>query len=141
MKQTIITRSSDETIALGGRFGTKLKAGTVVSLHGSLGSGKTTFVKGLARSLDIDEEITSPSFTIMSEYEGALPLYHLDLYRVDSLEEFELLGVEELFYSEGITMIEWAEKIESLLPPSHISISFRIEENGDRSITFTGIEL
>ncbi len=137
----IVTHSSEETVALGSRIAEQLKPGTVVSLHGSLGSGKTTFVKGMARSLDIQEDITSPSFTIMSEYEGTLPLYHLDLYRVDSLEEFELLGVEELFYGRGITLIEWAEKIEALLPDDRISVSFVVEPNGDRTITLSGIVL
>jgi len=137
----ITSRSSEETISLGSRIAAKLGPGAVVCLHGSLGSGKTTFVKGMALTLSIDEDITSPSFTIMSEYEGSLPLYHLDLYRIDSLEEFELLGVEELFYGTGITMIEWAEKIEALLPKDHISITFVVEKNGNRTITFTGIEL
>lgn len=137
----IVTHSSEETVALGARIAAKLKPGSVVSLHGSLGSGKTTFVKGMARSLAIAEDITSPSFTIMSEYEGTLPLYHLDLYRIDSLEEFELLGVEEVFYGRGITLIEWAEKIDSLLPDDRISVSFVVEPNGDRTITLSGIEL
>lgn len=138
---SIVSHSSDETMLLGARIAEHLGPGSVVSLHGSLGSGKTTLVKGLAQSLSIDEDITSPSFTIMSEYRGRLPLYHLDLYRIDSLEEFELLGVEEYFYGDGITLIEWAEKIEALLPPERITVSFAIESNGNRTITLTGIEL
>lgn len=81
-------------------------------LDGTLGAGKTTFVKGLAKALNIDENITSPSFTIISEYLGDMPLYHMDLYRIDSVEEFEMIGPEEMLEGNGISVIEWAEKAE-----------------------------
>ncbi len=138
--QTLQTVSGDETIRLGSHIGTKLKAGDIITLHGSLGCGKTTCVKGIAQALSIDEEITSPSFTLISEYEGSLPLYHMDLYRIDSIEEFELLGAEELLYGRGVSIIEWAEKIEALLPNNCISISFHIEDDGRRSIEIEGLQ-
>jgi tRNA threonylcarbamoyladenosine biosynthesis protein TsaE len=139
MQQTA-TASADETVSLGTKIGALLKAGDIITLHGSLGCGKTTIVKGIARALEIEEEITSPSFTLISEYEGRLPLYHMDLYRIDSVEEFELLGAEELLYGNGVSIIEWAEKIDQLLPPSCISITFRIEHDGRRDIRIDGLQ-
>lgn len=138
--QTLFTGSADETVRLGYHIGLQLKAGDIITLHGSLGCGKTTIVKGIAKALAIDEEITSPSFTLISEYEGELPLYHMDLYRIDSVEEFELLGAEELLYGRGVVLIEWGEKIESLLPDKHISISFRIKPDGRRAIEIEGFQ-
>lgn len=140
MKQ-VISRSADETIAFGELLASKLSPGAVLTLHGPLGSGKTTLAKGIARHLDIAEDVTSPSFTLISEYEGRLHLYHMDLYRIDSLEEFEMLGAEELMYGEGITLIEWAEKIRELLPQNRISVVFTLNDDGSRSILVEGVEL
>ena len=137
--QRLHTASAEETISLGTRIGSLLKAGDIITLHGSLGCGKTTIVKGIAQALSIDEEITSPSFTLISEYEGHLPLYHMDLYRIDSIEEFEMLGAEELLYSKGVSIIEWAEKIDQMLPDNCISISFLIEQDGRRAIDLEGL--
>ena len=138
--QQLITASADETIVLGAKIGELLNAGDIITLHGSLGSGKTTIVKGIACALGIEDEITSPSFTLISEYEGRLPLYHMDLYRIDSIEEFELLGAEELLYGNGVSIIEWAEKIDQLLPDSCISISFALHDDGRRTIRVDGIQ-
>lgn len=138
--QQLATASADETVILGVKIGALLNAGDIITLHGSLGCGKTTIVKGIARAFEIEEEITSPSFTLISEYEGRLPLYHMDLYRIDSVEEFELLGAEELLYGNGVSIIEWAEKIDQLLPKSCISITFRIENNGCRDIRIDGLQ-
>lgn len=110
----ITLASADETIAFGRRVGTLLQSGSVVALEGPLGAGKTTFVKGIAESLQIAEPITSPTFTIVSEYLGSLPLYHIDLYRIGSSEEIELLGLEELIYGRGVTVVEWADKAPEL---------------------------
>lgn len=95
-------------------MGGLLERGAIVALEGALGAGKTTFVKGVAERLGIHEPITSPTFTIVSEYLGTLPLYHIDLYRIGSSEEVELLGLEELIYGEGITLVEWADKAPEL---------------------------
>ena len=138
--QQLHTASSEETIRLGKKIGYKLAPGDIITLHGSLGCGKTTIVKGIADSLEIDDEITSPSYTLISEYEGRLSLYHMDLYRIESIEEFELLGAEELLYGTGVSIIEWAEKIEQLLPDSCISISFDIDADAERDIQIEGIE-
>ncbi len=134
-RQETVTFSEMETLQYGARIGSTLTPGTVVALSGPLGSGKTTLVKGIARSLGISTAVTSPTFTIIQEYQGIMPLYHMDLYRIDSLEEFDLLGAEEFFYDQGVTVIEWSEKISSILPSTTIHISCRIEQDQSRTIT------
>lgn len=135
------TTSEEETIELGFTVGKALKKGSVVSLRGSLGVGKTVFAKGVAQSLGIEEAIVSPTFTLIQEYEGALPLYHMDLYRIDSEEEFELIGGEEYLFGDGITLIEWSEKIQDLLPQETIYVTISLESDNARSITIEGIAL
>lgn len=125
--------------ALGERLGRKLRPGSVVALTGTLGAGKTTLVKGMARALDIDEEITSPTFTLVSEYRGSLPLYHMDLYRIDSAEEFELIGPEEMLYGDGVSVVEWSEKADTVLPPDAVRITIRIMKDGSRELEVEGI--
>ncbi|MCF7944096.1 MAG: tRNA (adenosine(37)-N6)-threonylcarbamoyltransferase complex ATPase subunit type 1 TsaE [Spirochaetia bacterium] len=132
-----ISRSPEDTLRIGLETGALLTEGSIISLRGSLGTGKTTFTKGIAQYFTIQEAVTSPSYTIFQEYTGDLTLFHLDLYRIESLEEFELLGVEEYFYDNGITIIEWSELITELLPPSTIFIYFEILENQYRKITIT----
>lgn len=135
------TTSEEETIELGFTVGKALKKGSVVSLRGSLGVGKTVFAKGVAQSLGIEEAIVSPTFTLIQEYEGALPLYHMDLYRIDSEEEFELIGGEEYLFGDGIILIEWSEKIQDLLPQETIYVTISLESDNTRSITIEGIAL
>jgi tRNA threonylcarbamoyladenosine biosynthesis protein TsaE len=118
-----------------------LQPGSVISLTGPLGSGKTILVKGIASGLHIKQSITSPSFTIISEYEGSLPLYHIDLYRIRSDEELELLGVEELLYSGGVSIIEWGEKAATILPDYCIYIYIELGADNHREIRIEGIEL
>ena len=108
------TKGEKETIRLGYALGKILTKGAVVSLRGSLGAGKTVFAKGVAQSLGIQEAIVSPTFTLIQEYEGTLPLYHMDLYRIDSAEEFELIGA--YLYGEGITLIEWVKRSGASFP-------------------------
>ncbi len=112
----------------------------MLTLHGTLGAGKTTFVKGIAKALGIKENITSPSFTIISEYAGDLTLYHMDLYRLDSIEEFEMIGPEEMLEGRGVSVIEWAEKAEEIFPERTISVTFSIEEGGERRISVEGMQ-
>ena len=137
-QRRITTADEEQTIQLGREIGSTLEAGTIIALSGPLGSGKTTLVKGIAQSLDIHEAVTSPTFTIIQEYDGRLALHHMDLYRIDSVEEFDLLGAEELFYQQGVTVIEWSEKISELLPSSALHITCSIEDDGSRVITIGG---
>ena len=114
----IQTKSTSETIRLGKRIGGHLRPGDVVALAGELGTGKTQFIKGVAAGVGVGKStyITSPSFTLINEYTGKIPFYHIDLYRLKTEKEAEELGLEEYFQSRGITAIEWADKIPSLLP-------------------------
>ncbi len=133
--KTIITNSPDETIKLAERFGKKLVKGDIICLIGELGGGKTTFTKGLCKALGIGaKEVHSPSFVLIKEYSGRLPLYHFDLYRINSLLDFERLGYEEYFFGEGVCVIEWADRIKKLLPEEYLLIEFKILSEKKRQI-------
>ncbi|MGD1821576.1 MAG: tRNA (adenosine(37)-N6)-threonylcarbamoyltransferase complex ATPase subunit type 1 TsaE [Pleomorphochaeta sp.] len=134
-----ISHNSTETIEIGKKIGALCKEGTVISLRGSLGAGKTVIAKGIAQYLHIDEAIVSPTFTIIQEYTGDLKLFHMDLYRISGCDEFEMLGGEEMLYGNGVTLIEWSEKIEDMLPDNTIFINIKIEDNLDRVIEITNI--
>lgn len=123
----VYTHSADETIAIGKCIGSFLKKGDIIALQGGLAVGKTTITKGIAQALFIDDVVTSPTFTLISEYEGSLPLYHMDVYRLDSVEDFIDLGIEELLYGGGVSVIEWSEKVMSELPVDTIIIRLEIE--------------
>lgn len=125
---------AEETETLGIRIGNTLKKGDVVSLRGSLGAGKTVLAKGIAKALEIEEAIVSPTFTLVQEYNGNLKLYHLDLYRLSGEDEFESMGGEEFLYPDGATLVEWSEKIESMLPDNTIFIDITIEADETRTI-------
>ncbi len=134
----VFTSTSPEaTIRIGEKIARSIEEGTVIALTGPLGCGKTVLVKGIAKSLNIDEEITSPSFTIISNYHGDKELYHIDLYRINHSDEFEQLGLEDILYSDAITVIEWGEKAEELLPEETITINFKIERDQKRIISIT----
>jgi tRNA threonylcarbamoyladenosine biosynthesis protein TsaE len=134
--------SPEETEALGERLAQKLGPGGVLALRGSLGAGKTRFAKGLARGLGVEEEITSPTYTIVSEYEARpgnpLPFYHIDAYRLNGEDDFEALGGRELLYGGGICLVEWGERIEAALPPRAIRIEIEITGENSRIIRVSG---
>jgi tRNA threonylcarbamoyladenosine biosynthesis protein TsaE len=133
-----------ETISLGKLIGEKLQGGDIVCLEGTLGSGKTTLVKGIALALGIQEEVTSPTFTIVSSYPGiranSPELHHIDLYRIDQVEELETIGIDDFLYGQGISVIEWGEKIADLLPENTINIHIIIKNDNSREITITGMK-
>ncbi len=137
----VISSSEQETRELGKRMAGKVTPGTVISLRGSLGAGKTVFAKGFAEGLGITEAIVSPTFTLVQEYDGRLKLYHLDLYRLSGEDEFESMGGEDFLYSDGVALIEWSEKIEDMLPDDTIFINITINEDLTRSIEIKGMEL
>ena len=113
---TFTTHSPEETIALGVKIGKKLKKGDVIAMQGTLAAGKTTITKGIAEALDIKDTITSPTFCLISEYYGRMPLYHMDVYRLEGSEDFINLGTDDMIYGDGVSIIEWSEKIMSELP-------------------------
>lgn len=133
--EVFITNSPEQTEALGRVFAGRLKKGDCVALTGELGAGKTVFTKGMAKGLGITGYVKSPSFTIICVYKGKrLLLYHIDLYRISNTAEIEELGLEEYVYGEGVSVIEWAEKAEGLLPPNAIKVRFFYEGPTKRRI-------
>jgi tRNA threonylcarbamoyladenosine biosynthesis protein TsaE len=130
MNESVISESVDDTQALGRRLGEDLEPGRIVLLYGDLGVGKTAFVRGLAEGLGADpDEVSSPTFTIVQEYRGRLPLYHADLYRLQAGPETEDLGLEELVAADGVLAIEWAERFGGAGGPEAVSV--RIEDLGE----------
>lgn len=134
MKKAIHTTSAGETMALGERLGTRLEPGDVLALFGDLGAGKTTFTKGLAVGLGLEADVHSPTFTLIHEHHGRIPLYHIDLYRLESELEVENIGIEEYIYGDGVTVIEWADRMKSLLPQGRLDIEFRMLGDVEREI-------
>ncbi len=138
-KQIIESFSPEETLALGERLGKEAKPGEVYTLVGDLGVGKTVLTQGIANGLGIMEPISSPTFTIVQVYEeGRMPFYHFDVYRIGDIEEMDEIGYEDYFYGEGLTMIEWANLIEEILPSTYkeITIEKDLEKGFDyRKIT------
>ena len=120
-----ITRSSEETFQLGKELSKRLKKGDVVSVFGELGAGKTRIIQGICEGLQVQERVTSPSFTLINEYSGREKVYHFDFFRINKLTEAVDLGCDEYFYNDGICLIEWPEKIEKILPKKRIDIIIR----------------
>lgn len=121
----VMTNSAQETKELAKKLAPVLCGGDVISLTGDLGAGKTCFTQGLAQGLGIKEVVTSPTFNLIKEYPGRLNFYHFDVYRLQSELELIYLGYEEYFFGEGVTVIEWGDKIVSLLPAEFLEIAFR----------------
>jgi tRNA threonylcarbamoyladenosine biosynthesis protein TsaE len=125
MDLEITTTSPRETQQLASRLVPFLSAGDVIGLTGDLGAGKTCFTQGLARALGIKGRITSPTFNLIKEYRGRLPLYHFDVFRLESIREMFELDYEGYFFGEGVTVIEWGDKVAPLLPREYLEIEFR----------------
>ena len=140
----IETRSAKETYQLGVELGKKAQRGQVFTMVGDLGVGKTVFTQGLAEGLGITEPISSPTFTIVQEYdEGRLPFYHFDVYRIGDLSEMDEIGFEDYVYGEGVSLIEWANLIEEILPENRVDITIEkdLTQGFDyRKITIEGSE-
>ena len=133
---TFISNSPDETEAFGRRFAEKIKPVDVIALTGGLGSGKTQFVKGLAAGLSAATEATSPTFTLIHEYSGGrLPIYHLDFFRVEDRQSAERLGLDDYFFGDGVSVIEWADRFPGLIPETARWISFEVKSETQRAIT------
>jgi tRNA threonylcarbamoyladenosine biosynthesis protein TsaE len=122
MGARLATTSPEETDAAGQRLGATLGPGDVVALSGELGAGKTVFVQGLVRALGVTTGATSPTFVLVNEYRGRLPVHHVDAYRTASLAELLDLGLDEMMDGDGVTVIEWAERLESLLPARAVRV-------------------
>lgn len=119
----------EETEKFGIFLGENLRPGDVLCLNGDLGAGKTTLTKSIAKGLGIDDYVTSPTFTIVNEYYGDINLYHIDTYRLDDKIDVEYLGFDEYFYSDGVTIVEWADKIRDALPEEYMEINISSKDN------------
>ena len=126
--------TEEELIVFGKRLGEVLEAHTVITLNGNLGAGKTTMTKGIGQGLGVKKIINSPTFTILKVYEGRLPLYHFDAYRLEGTDDD--LGFEEIFDDEGVCVIEWAEFIEEILPAERLEISIEKKDDNSRELQF-----
>ena len=128
---TFYTDSAEQTIEFGKKIGSKLKKGDILAMQGTLAAGKTTITKGIALALGVEDTITSPTFCLISEYEGKIPLYHMDVYRLNGTDDFINLGAEELIYGNGVSIIEWSEKIMDSLPNKTILIRLAPQASAD----------
>lgn len=127
---TFITKNETETITIGEQIATALTPGSVVAFIGDLAAGKTTIIKGIAKGLGIQRDVESPTFTLVNEYDGDRKVYHMDCYRETNIQGWIEIGIDEYFYSDGISLVEWADRIEELLPEDAIKI--QIEHDMDQ---------
>ncbi|MDF2892433.1 MAG: putative hydrolase [Clostridia bacterium] len=133
----IISKSAEHTYKLGTGLGKALQQGDIICLTGDLGAGKTAFTKGIGAGLDIQEFITSPTYTIINEYNGRIPLFHFDVYRLEGVEEMYELGYEEYFFGDGAVVIEWADIVKDIIPQERLWITIlRGKEEDTREIIF-----
>ena len=133
----IYLEDENKTKEIGYKLGNLLTPGSVICLIGDLGAGKTTMTQSLAKALEVDDYITSPTFTIVNEYEGKMPLYHFDVYRIGDPEEMYEIGYEEYFFGEGVCLIEWSKLIEELIPEEAINIE--IDKNLEKGLDYRKI--
>ena len=137
MTYIIKTNSVEETQLLAEKIGRWVKPGMILTLEGDLGAGKTTFTKGFARGLDIKRNVNSPTFTIIKEYQGRLPLYHMDVYRLENGAED--MGIDDYLFGEGVCVVEWASMIEDILPKDRLDIKVYREDEMSRRIELTHV--
>lgn len=142
-RMTVTARNLSETLALGKELGELIEPGTVICLRGDLGSGKTSFVQGLALGLGVPEDVyvTSPSYTLVNEYMGRMPLYHLDLYRLNDPDELWDMGVDEMMANKGVVAVEWPDKLPPGMVSDHIRIDFEITPDDTRNLTFSSLNM
>lgn len=136
---TFETKSAEETVELGKRIGSVLSKGSIIGFFGDLGSGKTIMIKGVAQGLGVKELVKSPSFVVVTEYQGRLPVYHIDLYRISKPNELPEVGFEQYLYGDGVCLIEWAERAERLLPKDVIKVQIEIIGQNQRKVTITNL--
>ena len=137
-ESVIKLKTCADTLNFGIKVGSMAFPGDVICLDGELGAGKTTLTQGIAKGLGVPPSwyVTSPSFSILHEYPGRIPLYHMDFYRLNSSAEVEELGLEEYFYMSGLTVIEWSERAEGILPADRLTVNIRIEAGNERVASF-----
>ena len=135
MEKTVLSHSEAESQALARRLGARAFPGAVLALWGDMGAGKTAFVHGLCQGMGLSDRVSSPTFALVHEHDGPIPLYHFDLYRLSDEDELESVGVEEYWYGRGVSAIEWPQQAGSLLPAERLDVAIAI--TGPESRTFT----
>ncbi|MCR5545768.1 MAG: tRNA (adenosine(37)-N6)-threonylcarbamoyltransferase complex ATPase subunit type 1 TsaE [Lachnospiraceae bacterium] len=140
MKKEFDSFSEEDTFKIAKEFAKNIAAPRVITLNGDLGVGKTVFTKGFGKGLGIDEVINSPTFTILKVYDsGNTPLYHFDVYRIEDISEMDEIGYEDCFFGEGISLVEWAENIEELIPDNAINVT--IKKDSEKGFDYRKIEI
>lgn len=134
----VVTETAEDTREAAAALAELLVPGDVISLTGDLGAGKTTFVQGAARGLGVTDRVASPTFVLVREYRGDVPVYHVDVYRLDRLQEVIDLGFEDLLDPSGVVFVEWGDAIASLLPDEHLRVELRTEDGDARRLSFSG---
>ena len=137
MSSTIQLANLDETVAFGKHLGQIAQPGDIFTLSGDLGAGKTTLTQSIGKGLQVPPEyyITSPTFSLLHEFPGRIPLYHMDLYRIGSVEEIEELGLEDYLYGDGLSVIEWPDRLDDLMPESRLDISLCSTGENSRTVS------
>jgi tRNA threonylcarbamoyladenosine biosynthesis protein TsaE len=125
VKTTFLSHSISDTLYIGKKVASRVYPGNVITLHGHVGSGKTILVKGFCLGLGVQDDITSPSYTIMNCYSGQVPIYHFDFYRLDHGSNWSELGLDEYLFDDGISFIEWPDRYEKFLPKDHVEVFIR----------------
>ena len=138
MRITLFSQSEDDTHAIGRAIGAGLMAGDVLLLSGTLGAGKTTLTQGVAWGLGADEYARSPTFVLVNEYSARLPIYHMDLYRLDSFAEVDGLGLDDYLFGDGVCVIEWADKAPGYFPEDHLIVEIEVVSGEERALTVSG---
>ncbi len=136
----IISYNPDETEKIAEKLALKLKEGDLIALYGDLGSGKTCFAKGLARGLDVKQNVTSTSFSIVNEYSGKFSVFHIDFYRLDNKAEIEDTGWLDYLNYNGIVIVEWAERVKNLLPKDRIDVYFEVLDDDTRRLEIVAVD-
>ncbi|MFZ5354316.1 MAG: tRNA (adenosine(37)-N6)-threonylcarbamoyltransferase complex ATPase subunit type 1 TsaE [Bacillota bacterium] len=127
----LVTDSVEETFELGQKLGILLQKGNIICLSGDLGAGKTAFTKGIGKGLGVKEYVTSPTYTIINEYTGRIPLYHFDVYRLENVDEMYELGYEEYFFGDGAVVLEWADNVKEIIPAERLWVTILKTRNDD----------
>ncbi|MBM3251656.1 MAG: tRNA (adenosine(37)-N6)-threonylcarbamoyltransferase complex ATPase subunit type 1 TsaE [Candidatus Omnitrophica bacterium] len=136
----IITKNSQGTIDFGKKIAKVLKKGDIIAFIGNLGAGKTTLIKGIAQGLGVRQNlVSSPSFVLLKTYNGKLPVYHFDFYRIKKAKDSYAIGLDEFLFSDGVSLIEWADRIKKILPQKYLRVGLKSINENQRKIILTGI--